>query len=67
VFSETYPSHAAARAAADSAAAEQRVPGETTPIQYEDGKGHWHEETAKGSDRPSTEVEDDQPPVRRDT
>jgi len=67
VFSETYPSHAAARAAADRAAAEQRVPGETTPIQYEDGQGRWHEETAKGGDRPSTEVEDEWPPVSRDS
>jgi Uncharacterized protein conserved in bacteria (DUF2188) len=58
VFSETFPSHAAALAAAERVAAEQRVPGETAPIQFEDSKGKWHEETAKGSDRPDTSVVD---------
>ena len=58
VFSETFPSHAAAHAAAEKAAAEQRVPGKTEVIQFEDGKGNWHEETAKGSDRPDTGVVD---------
>lgn len=58
VFSETYPTHAAAHAAASAAAAEQRVPGPTQVIQFEDEKGQWHEETARGDDRPSTEVED---------
>lgn len=58
VYSETYPTHAAAHAAAATAAAEQRVPGPTAVIQFEDEKGEWHEETARGDDRPSTEVED---------
>lgn len=58
VFSETFPTHEAAHAAAERVAAEQRVPGKTEVIQYEDGKGEWHEETAKGSDRPSTVVVD---------
>lgn len=58
VFSETYPTHAAAHAAATAAAAEQRVPGPTQVIQFEDEKGEWHEETARGDDRPTTEVED---------
>jgi hypothetical protein len=58
VFSETFPSHKAAHAAAERVAAEQRVPGRTEEIQYEDGQGKWHEETAKGDDRPSTEVVD---------
>ncbi|MES2752120.1 MAG: DUF2188 domain-containing protein [Pseudomonadota bacterium] len=58
VFSETFPSHDAARAAAARVAAEQRVPGRTEVIQFEDGQGNWHEETAKGDDRPSTEVVD---------
>lgn len=58
VFSETYPTHAAAHAAAEKAAAEQRVPGKTEAIQFEDSKGEWHEETASGSDRPMTEVVD---------
>lgn len=58
VFSETFPTHAAARAAAERAAAEQRVPGPNEAIQYEDSSGRWHEETALGADRPSTEVVD---------
>ncbi len=58
VFSETFPSHEAAHTAAERAAAEQKVPGRTEEIQYEDGKGQWHNETAKGDDRPATEVVD---------
>ena len=57
VFSETYPSHDAARRAAEIAAAEQGVGGDTTGIVYEDAKGKWHEEIADGGDRPSTSVE----------
>ena len=58
VFSEPFPDHAAAAAAAKRAAAEQTVPGETEMIQFEDSKGKWHEETASGSDRPNTSVSD---------
>jgi len=58
-FSETFSSHAAALKAAQAAAAEQRVPGATQVIQYEDENGHWHTETARGSDRPATEVKDE--------
>lgn len=58
VFSETFPSHAAALKAAQRAAAEQRVPGSTTVIQFEDEKGRWHTETARGSDRPETHIKD---------
>ena len=58
VFSEAFPSHAAALAAARAAAAEQRVPGRTEIIQYEDAQGHWHTETARGSDRPDTQIKD---------
>ena len=58
VFSETFPTHAAALKAAQAAAAEQRVPGRTETIQYEDEKGRWHTETARGSDRPATHVKD---------
>lgn len=57
-FSETFPSHAAALAAAKNAAAEQRVPGRTEVIEYETPDGKWHTETAAGSDRPETEIED---------
>ena len=58
VFSEPYATHALATAAAKRAAAEQRVPGRTEVIAYEDEKGQWHEETASGSDRPNTHIID---------
>ena len=58
VFSEPFPTHAAALAAAKAAAMEQRVPGRTEVIEYEDEKGEWHTETALGSDRPETDVKD---------
>jgi Uncharacterized protein conserved in bacteria (DUF2188) len=57
VFSETFPTHDAARRAAERAASEQVVPGETTTISWEDKKGRWHDEIASGKDRPETEVE----------
>jgi hypothetical protein len=56
VFSETFPSHEAARAAAERAAGEQRVGGEATGITYEDSSGEWREELSDGKDRPQTEV-----------
>jgi hypothetical protein len=57
VFSETFPSHDLARQAADRAANEQIVPGDTTDISYEDKGGRWHDEASSGSDRPETDVE----------
>ena len=56
-FSETFPSHDAAKAAAKRAAGEQRVSGDTHGIVYEDANGQWREELADGRDRPWTEVE----------
>ncbi len=56
VFSETFSSHDLARKAAETAAAEQGVPGRTTSINYEDKDGHWHDEVAAGDDRPETDV-----------
>jgi hypothetical protein len=58
VFSESFPNHETALAAAKLAAAEQRRPGHTEVIEYETPDGEWHTETADGSDRPETEVED---------
>jgi hypothetical protein len=58
VFSESFPTHEAALKAARRAAAEQRVPGSTESIEWEDQSGKWHRETARGSDRPDTDVED---------
>ena len=56
VFSETLPSHDAARRAAERASREQHIPGNTTAISWEDKDGHWHEELSKGDDRPETDV-----------
>ncbi|RBP04583.1 uncharacterized protein DUF2188 [Roseiarcus fermentans] len=58
VFSETFASHEEARRAAERAAAEQRVGGETTDIEYEDSEGEWRVELAKGGDRPEADVEE---------
>ena len=57
-YSETFPSHADALAAAKIAAAEQQVAGRTEGIEYEDASGKWHGEVAEGDDRPQTEVTD---------
>ena len=56
-YSEPFPTHDAARKAAERAAREQLSPGESTPISYEDDKSRWHNEVAKGDDRPETDVE----------
>ena len=37
---------------------EQQRPGETTGISWEDADGRWHEEVARGDDRPIADVED---------
>jgi hypothetical protein len=58
VFSETFPTHEAALRAAERAASEQRVPGPSETIEYEDERGKWHVERAEGSDRPETDVVD---------
>jgi Uncharacterized protein conserved in bacteria (DUF2188) len=58
VFSESFPTHGEALEAARRAAAEQRVPGQTEAIEYEDANGRWHTEVASGRDRPETDVED---------
>ncbi|WP_299171137.1 DUF2188 domain-containing protein [uncultured Brevundimonas sp.] len=56
-YSETYPSHDAARAAAVTAAREQRVPDQDAFIEYETPSGQWLTERADGHDRPETTVE----------
>ncbi len=58
VFSETFATHEAAHKAAARAAGEQRVAGETTPIEWEDKQGKWHDELSGGGDRPATDVKD---------
>ncbi|MFC3073282.1 DUF2188 domain-containing protein [Shinella pollutisoli] len=58
VFSETFPSHAAALAAAHSAAARHEASGEDRFIAYQTPDGRWRHEVAAGRDRPDTEVAD---------
>jgi hypothetical protein len=43
--------------AARTAAREQRLPGDTAGIEFEDTRGVWREEVASGDDRPETDVE----------
>jgi hypothetical protein len=57
VFSEPFPTKASALAAARRVAAEQRVPGETTRIEFQDANGKWHTELSEGVDRPDADVE----------
>jgi hypothetical protein len=57
VFSESFPTHDAALSAARRVAAEQRVPGEATYIEYQTADGSWHTELAEGNDRPPADVE----------
>lgn len=56
VFSETFGSHDAALKAAKRVAAEQRVPGESTYIEFQTEDGQWHIEHVRGIDRPQTDV-----------
>jgi hypothetical protein len=58
VFSEAFQTHADALDAAQSAAAEQELPGDAETIEYEDEKGEWHSETVSGRDRPHAVVKD---------
>jgi len=58
VFSETYPTREAAHRAAETAAREQRLGGDSAEIQYQDASGRWREEHADGGDRPDAQVDD---------
>lgn len=57
VFSETFRTHDEALRAAQRAAGEQRIAGKTTGIRYQDSNGEWHEEIARGNDRPQADVD----------
>lgn len=57
-FSEPFPTRAQAVRAAHRAAAEQRVPGDTAVIQYEDAQGTWRTEVSESGDRPEADVID---------
>jgi hypothetical protein len=58
VFAETYATHDDALAAARVAAEEQQLGDETVPISWQDADGKWHEEVARGDDRPQVDVSD---------
>jgi hypothetical protein len=58
VFSESFATKELAHRAASRAAREQKTPGESEIIEYEDSSGHWRDEAADGRDRPDTEVKD---------
>lgn len=57
VYSETFATHDIARHAAERAAGQQRLAGDEAAISFETADGVWHEQVAKGEDRPETEVE----------
>lgn len=57
-FSETFDTKEEARIAAIRAANEMHRPGEDVEISYQDEKGHWVRELARGSDRPDADVAD---------
>jgi len=57
VFSETFRTREAAADAAKRVAMEQAIPGQTSGIVFEDSSGKWHEEIARGDDRPQADVE----------
>jgi hypothetical protein len=57
VFSETFRTCEAALHAANVAAAEQELPGETEEIEYQDAQGKWTIEHADGDDRPEADVD----------
>lgn len=59
VFSETFPTHDAASAAARQAAARQQIGGDDSEINYQDRSGQWRDEHVDGGERPDTEVVDD--------
>jgi hypothetical protein len=59
VFADTYHTHEEALAAARTVATEQQLSGETVPISWQDATGKWHEDVARGDDRPIVKVEDD--------
>ena len=56
VFAETFRTHDDAVAAARAVAEEQQLGGETVPISWQDADGIWHEEVARGDDRPIADV-----------
>lgn len=59
VWSEPFPDHHTALAAAKDAAQRQQVGGDDIEITFETADGQWRTELASGGDRPETRVVDD--------
>lgn len=59
VWSEPFPDHDMALAAAKAAAQRQQLGGDDTEIIFETADGKWRTELALGGDRPETKVVDD--------
>ncbi len=57
-ISQSYLTHDAAYDAAKRVAMEQRRPGETVGISWEDERGRWHDELSSGDDRPEVDIVD---------
>ena len=57
-ISQTFKSHDDAYNAAKRVALEQRRPGETVGISWEDQRGRWHDELSSGDDRPEVAIDD---------
>jgi len=56
VFSEAFPSRAAALSVARRVAVEQHVPGRSAYIEFQDETGRWRTEFSAGDDRPDADV-----------
>lgn len=56
VWSEPYPNHAAARAAAHRAARRQQLEGHDAEILFQSEDGSWHREHVEAGDRPEVDV-----------
>jgi hypothetical protein len=59
VWSETFPDHDSALAAAKAAAERQHVEGSDAEISFQLRDGRWQSEHVDGGDRPDTDVVDD--------
>lgn len=59
VYSEPYPTHEEALAAARQAAGAQQLADGDAEISWQGAEGEWHHEHADGADRPMTDVADD--------
>ncbi len=61
VWSEAFPDHESALAAAKSAAVRQHQGGDDAEISYQLADGRWHTEHVSSGGGPTTAVRDDEP------